>query len=79
MTEHHDEVLYAVDAVIGTDNETKVAPRDGTRRDVWDRDLWDTGAPSGRGIEGMDHLRRVRDYIKAGIRKVCAQLTETRK
>ncbi|MDI3243469.1 low molecular weight phosphatase family protein [Arthrobacter sp. AL08] len=67
------EVLHAVDLVIGTDNEAKAAPGDGTRSDVWDRDVWDTGAPSGRGIEGMDDMRRVRDETKARLQRLYAQ------
>ncbi|MCB5275886.1 MULTISPECIES: hypothetical protein [unclassified Arthrobacter] len=75
MTEDHDDILYAVDVVIDPGNEAKVAPGDGTRRDVWDRDVWDTGAPSGRGIEGMDRMRRVRDDIKGRVQKLYALLT----
>lgn len=57
-----DELMQAVDlvVVVGT---AEVTPPDGVALEVWDTD-----EPSGRGIDGIERMRLIRDDITARIR-----------
>ena len=68
-----DDVLKAVDVVVGLGTEAKLEPRGGTRFE-----LWETDEPSERGIEGMERMRLVRDDIKNRVQQLYSTLGGTR-
>lgn len=66
-----EEVLDTVDAVIVLGTEAKLEPREGKRFEVWETD-----EPSGRGIEGMERMRLIRDDIQTRVQTLYAELTD---
>ncbi|MEO5833546.1 MAG: low molecular weight phosphatase family protein [Nakamurella sp.] len=63
-----DEMIAAADRVVVLGRDARVESVDGTPVEVWDTD-----EPSGRGIEGLERMRLVRDDIA---RRVAVLATE---
>ena len=63
-----DELMQAVDlvVVVGT---AEVTPPDGVALEVWDTD-----EPSGRGIDGIERMRLIRDDITNRIRALADRI-----
>lgn len=64
------QLVRAVDLVVTLGREAKVEPVPGTEFENWDID-----EPSGRGIDGIERMRLVRDDIAARVGELVARMT----
>ena len=63
-----DELMHAVD-LVGVVGTAEVTPPDGVALEVWDTD-----EPSGRGIDGIERMRLIRDDITNRIRALADRI-----
>ena len=63
------DLVGAADLVVILGRDARLEPVDGTRFEVWE-----TGEPSERGIDGADRMRLIRDDIAARVRQLAHDL-----
>lgn len=64
------DLLRAVDRVVVLGREAKIDAADGLQIEYWDTD-----EPSGRGIDGIERMRLIRDDITARVRQLAKSMT----